>query len=524
MSDTLNLANSIWPNGMKVDSDGYAIFYPLGTNKVNVPTSSSEWPKGNKLVSPFVYQDDKLVGFVDTKALAVSDNTTIYLPYTHIEAEFSAIDKGQLQIHAPNATTKKVSWKDSGVEDIAEVQFKYKGCKTVDDVKAVDPDYKTNDIVDGTWSEPLWDLVEGGNGFDDVGMFYHTELASFSSDLPSLMNGYQMFCDTKLTSFNSDLPSLTNGYGMFSFCDKLTSFNSDLPSLMNGEFMFSCCNNLETFSSDLSSLTNGDGMFTSCTKLTSFNGDLSNLTYGGYMFYGTNLASFNVDLSSLMNGGFMFDCCDNLETFSSDLSSLTNGRYMFKATKLTSFTSDLSSLEDGDLMFFNCYKLTSFTSDLSSLTDAYQMFDCCMLDTASVQHIADTINTPSSKKTIHIGIGNSTPNSQEEAAFNKIVSKNWIVYVSVNNVGQSQWNPTSLIPIDGEEQQTPIPFWAKPVQSDEEHARYVDAQGNFFNILGGNFIYGDTLDTYGMFTCEEDAAAQMLLTPYVKPQTKIENQ
>lgn len=131
MSDTLNLANSIWPNGMKVDSDGHAVFYPLGTNKVEVPTSSSAWPKGNKLISPFVYQDEKLVGFVDTKALTTDSQTTIYLPYEHIEAQFSAIEKGQLQIHAPNATTKKASWKDSGVEDIPDAQFKYKGCETV---------------------------------------------------------------------------------------------------------------------------------------------------------------------------------------------------------------------------------------------------------------------------------------------------------------------------------------------------------------------------------------------------------
>lgn len=164
MSDTLNLANSIWPNGMKVDSDGHAVFYPLGTKKVEVPTSSSEWPKGNKLVSPFVYdKDDKLVGFVDTKALTVSSNTTIYLPYTHIEAEFSAIEKGQLQIHAPNATTKKASWKDSGVEDIAEAQFKYKGCTTVDNVITIDSDYKNTDIINGNWSEPLYDLEQGGN-------------------------------------------------------------------------------------------------------------------------------------------------------------------------------------------------------------------------------------------------------------------------------------------------------------------------------------------------------------------------
>lgn len=164
MSDTLNLANSIWPNGMKVDSDGHAVFYPLGTNKVKVPTSSSEWPKGNKLVSPFVYQDDKLVGFVDTKAFIVSDNATIYLPYTHIEAEFSAINKGQLQIHAPNATTKKASWKDSGVEDIPDVQYKYKGCKNVDDVKSVTSNYYDVDIANGVWTEPLLDLEVGGNG------------------------------------------------------------------------------------------------------------------------------------------------------------------------------------------------------------------------------------------------------------------------------------------------------------------------------------------------------------------------
>ena len=160
MSDTLKIANSIWPNGMKVDSDGHAVFYPLGTNKVEVPTSSTEWPKGNKLVSPFVYQDDKLVGFVDTKALTVSKKTTIYLPYEHIEAEFTAINKGRLQIHAPKATTKKASWKNSVKEDIPEAQFKYKGCKTVDDLGHASYDYLA-DIANGTWSEPLWDLTDG---------------------------------------------------------------------------------------------------------------------------------------------------------------------------------------------------------------------------------------------------------------------------------------------------------------------------------------------------------------------------
>jgi len=40
-------------------------------------------------------------------------------------------------------------------DDLEEINFKYMGCKTVDDIKAVDPNYLTNDIIDGVWSEPL---------------------------------------------------------------------------------------------------------------------------------------------------------------------------------------------------------------------------------------------------------------------------------------------------------------------------------------------------------------------------------
>ena len=270
MSDTLIIPNSIWPNGMKVDSDGHAVFYPLGTNKVEVPTSASEWPKGNRFISPYVFQDDKLVGFVDTKALILSDNTTIYLPYSHIDAEFSAINKGQLQIHAPKAITKKASWKDSGKEDIPEVQFKYKGCTTIDNVTSVDANYQTTDIVDGVWSEPLWDLEQGGNGESNGSMFYKcSQLSLFTAALSSMTDANSMFyyCDN-LTSFTADLSSLANGEWMFYYCKKFTSFTADLPSLTNGEYMFCSCTNLESFSSDssgspvnLSSLTNGESMF-----------------------------------------------------------------------------------------------------------------------------------------------------------------------------------------------------------------------------------------------------------------------
>jgi hypothetical protein len=103
-----------------------------------------------------------------------------------------------------------------------------------------------------------------------------------------------------------------------------------------------------------------------------------------------------------------------------------------------------------------------------------------------------------------------------------MVSKGWTVYVNGTS-SSNKWNPTSLTPENGEKTTTPIPFYAKPVPTDEEHARYVDSEGNFFNILGGQFIYGDDVTTYGMFTSEEDAAANMRLTPYNKHKNEIKS-
>ena len=380
MATIIDPPNSVWPNGLKVDSEGYVTFYPLGTNKVDITTIT--WPKGDKLVSPFVYESNKLVGFVDTEALITSDNTMIYLPYEHIETEFSAINKGELQIHAPKATTKKASWKNSEKEDIPEAQFKYKGCSTVDNVKTVDANYLTTDIVDGTWSEPLWDLTDGKDAFRSC-----TNLTSFTSDLPSLTNGDYMFyyCDN-LTSFSSDLSSLTNGHCMFLVCGNLTTFTSDLSSLENSGSMFADCYKLTTFSSDLSSLTNGEYMFYDCHKLESFTTDLPNLTNGSSMFIRCwNLSTFAsdsngspVNLSSLTNGYNMFQSCTNLTSFNSDLSSLTNGSNMFcGCTNLTTFPFKLPSLTNGDAMFIRCTNLTSFNGDLSSLTYGDQMFSRC---------------------------------------------------------------------------------------------------------------------------------------------------
>ena len=228
MPNIFNLTNSIKPNGIQKDDEGYSIFYPLGTNKIDIPTDEADWPHGDTLKSPFVYQDNKLVGFCDTKAMTANSGTTITLPYNHIEIDFSSIQKGTLIIKAPNAITKKVKWMGSSMFETI-LGTKYLGCKTVSDVQAVEPNYQTVDIVDGVWTESLEDLEDGSQ------MFSYTDLASISSDLHSLTNGSEMFRDcSNLTTFDTDLSALTDGTNMFENCSNLTSFISDLSSLIIG--------------------------------------------------------------------------------------------------------------------------------------------------------------------------------------------------------------------------------------------------------------------------------------------------
>ena len=398
-----NLQNSIWPN-----EDG-----TLGQIKVQIPTGTEndtiKWPTGDALVGNFVFNKGKLVGFVDTKALIANDSKTTTFPYEYVNISLPSIAEGEMTYNYDQCAyfilNDEVLKGDIPTDEELEIiTKKYAGCKTLDDIKAVDPYYLTADIVDGVWSEGLGDLIHGGDGW---------------------------------------------------------------PT---------------------------GGMFSSCTALTAFSSDLSSLTHGGHMFENcTNLTSFNANLSSLTNCNYMFSSC----------------------SALTSFTSKLSSLTDGEWMFSGCSALSSFDSDLSSLKEGYYMFEDCKLDTASVQNIADTIKMYNG--TIHISIGNSIPNSQEDAAFSKMVIKGWTVYVNGYQYTSGYYGTaasasfTTLDELGDSEMFNPIPYWAKPVNSDEEHARFVDSEGNFYNILGGNFIYGDNLETYGMFTSLEDAATQMRL-------------
>ena len=287
----------------------------LGQTKVQIPDGvTTFWPDGDALVGNFIYKDGKLSGFVDTKALIANESKSTTIPYDYFNSEFENVRENSVTFNlgerCKNFTLKLMP--------------KYKGCKTINDIKAIDENYIENDIIDGVWSKELMDLEDGtitilGEGVYD-GMFYN--------------------------------------------CESLIIFNKKMPFLKDAHFMFHNCSNLTSFESDLDSLTNGRGMFRGCSNLITFKGNISSITNGGYMFYNcskVNFGSFETNLSFLTHADGMFYNCSNLTSFNSDLSSLTNGDWMFRnCEQITSFTSDLSSLTNGFHMFYVCTNLTKF--------------------------------------------------------------------------------------------------------------------------------------------------------------------
>lgn len=513
-----NPPNSIWPNGLKLDSEEYVIFYPLGTNKVDIATVT--WPEGDKLVSPYVYQNDKLVGFVDTKALIVSGTATTTMNYNHIEADFASISEGTLTVNAPNATIKKFTWSvvDSGDNDesfdFVIIDFTITDQETIDTVRTayrvVDKTIYTEDgSVIGTWDTSK---IEVGGIYDPEGikdgLFCNLDanngtargftLSEFNSDLSSLRNGSLMFYNcTNLTSFSPDLSSLTDGYSMFRGCSQLTSFSSNLSSLTNGDSMFHSCTNLTIFTSDLSSLTNGDMMFFNCDNLTSFTSDLPNLTIG-----------YN-----------MFQSCDKLTSFSSDLSNLTDGQYMFYwCENLTSFSSDLSNLTDGNHMFDLCSQLTLFSSNLPNLTNGQYMFDGCKLDAPSVKNIIDTINTYNDRLTLGIGCNNTTEDKNlfaQEVGYSGMTSllaaleaKGWTVTAQYNG------RPTTTYGLRRPSENT-LPVFVKleEVEETEDHPNYTSEDGAKKYML--NWFHETTGSTegYTKYATLEEAIEALNIKP-----------
>lgn len=448
------LQNSIWPNAGGT----------LGEIKTQIPDGATvKWPDGDALVGNFVYKDRNLVGFVDTKALTVNDSKSTTFDYDCVNIALDNISEGDLTVNkGTRCKYLTIKWGQTVEgEEIALIRFENmdedsktllrSAAKVIDNVL-----YDANDNIIGEFNTntllTCHNVVIGEDG------------------------------NAVIDESTGKVKTIDGKSADALYYETTDSETGEKRNLIISEF-----------SSNLSNLFSGYGMFANCSTLSSFSSDLSKLKYGN----------------------IMFNNCDNLINFSSNLSALTYGVRMFAfCDNLTSFSSNLDNLINGYVMFAHCPNLISFKSNLSKLTNGNSMFLNCKLDTASVQNIADTINTYSGA--IHIGIGNSSPNDQEINAFNTIVSKGWTVYVNGSTYTPSSSAAIATLDENGEEIVTPIPYYAKPVETTEKCADYIGEDGKYYNIVGGQFIYGDDLSTYGMFTCEEDAAVNMRLTKLEK--------
>ena len=353
------------------------------------------------------------------------------------------------------------------------------------------------------------------------------------TEMPSLKFASAMFArDTSLTSFTSNTPILTNIDGMFCVCENLESVVLTTDNVTSASLAFQSCYSLKSFECKLHSLISAQSMFEDCCELEKFENSLQSLVKGDAMFGGCEkLSTFKVDnLDMLVEGGAMLCYC-NIEEFNYDLPSLEDGSYMFRDTPLKTFTSSLPSLLAGYYMFKGCKldknSILMIADSIKNLEESGHAIkngnswnyaeDVDMWRTSLIRAM---ISEPY-RGVLHItfdseGLTESDINEIKEYC-QEIANKGWKVYVTGGDMKDTVISPASTLSLDDETNtNTPIPFFAKPINVSEEEAEYTDNNGNYYVINGGQYIFGDDISSYGMFLNIEDAALNMGLTKIEK--------
>lgn len=179
--------------------------------------------------------------------------------------------------------------------------------------------------------------------------------------------------------------------------------------------------------------------------------------------------------------------------------------------------------------------LKKFRGVLPSLQCGYNMFTYCKLDEDSIMVIADTINDIREIKEnnswdpviqqpamglggyLNIDYDSSICDAKKVDEYcTEIMNKGWTVFLNgtlqttdegIEGIATTDENGTTTV--------TPVPYYYKSKEVPKEYAEWTDGE-KYYIILGAQKVFGDDISTYGMFTCEADAAAQMRLTKIVK--------
>ena len=187
--------------------------------------------------------------------------------------------------------------------------LKYANCVTLDDIIAVNADYKNDLTADGEWIYPL-DNFEGG-----VSVWENCNIAKFAIKLPKVKTLKSTFGwdSTKLSYIDLDVPlltylgstasstyattikinapSATNGYGMCSDTKLAEKIYINAPLLGLAQYGFLRCNTLKRIVSphDSIRMTNGANLCQNCSNLEDFPWELPFLSNAVSMFTNTIL-------------------------------------------------------------------------------------------------------------------------------------------------------------------------------------------------------------------------------------------
>ena len=135
---------------------------------------------------------------------------TISLPKDATIAQYNQEVNAAIAAADAKGWSIDVQYRDEFEDAVLRNKYKYAECTNMDDVLAVNPDYKNDLTEDGAWIYPLPEMVRA-----DSFMANNKKLEIFEQDLPSLTVGDAWFHRSGLKRFKGDISKVSSSSFMF---------------------------------------------------------------------------------------------------------------------------------------------------------------------------------------------------------------------------------------------------------------------------------------------------------------------
>ncbi len=170
-----------------------------------------------------------------------------------------------------------VQYREAGEEAIYN---RYAECTTGTEIKAVNPNYKSDLTDEGEWIYSLNKLES------DNGTFYAaTKLKVFKQTLPSLKKSHTMFQQAGLTTLEIDLPVLETASNLAYGCGSLQTVIINAPKSTGMSSAIHACGRVTTLKGSFPKVQNGSSMAYNALSLRTVEAEFPRLIYGSGMFH-----------------------------------------------------------------------------------------------------------------------------------------------------------------------------------------------------------------------------------------------